>query len=316
MKKRFFAGILLVACLAALFGCGEKNRRAVGTCAGYDVLYEELRYMTLSVRDEMAETYGAKIRSNADAAEAHRAELESEVLSRLAREYTVLAAAAIYLPHRSIDDETTEAAVDAAVNEAIEALGGKKEYKKYLSEVYMTEHLMRFELAKAELENALKGALFTGTELENNTTFSAWLTDGNFVRVRQITLPAGADVSAIRSALENGTSPEDAPEGITGASVTAAFYLVRGLAEDPTLEEDAFALETVGAVGQARETEDGYRILVRMDDQTESFLANQASFYRIRLRNVRTDALLADIETTLRMELNDYGRSLDLLKIK
>ncbi|MBQ3639123.1 MAG: hypothetical protein II955_01225, partial [Clostridia bacterium] len=113
MKKRIFAGILLFACLAALFGCGGKSRRTVGTCAGYDILYEELRYMALSVRDETTETDGAN--------------LEEEVLSRLAREYTVLAAAAQYLPERSINDKTTKAAVDAAVAEAIEALGGKKE---------------------------------------------------------------------------------------------------------------------------------------------------------------------------------------------
>ena len=317
MKKRIFAGILLIVCLAALCGCGGKNRRAVGTCAGYDVLYEEFRYMTLSVRDRMAETYGAEIWDDPASAEAHRAELEETVFSQLAKEYTVLAAAAIYLPDRSIGDKTTKTAVDAAVNEAIETFGSKKEYKKILDELYMTEHLMRFELAKAELETALNSAFTVGTELENNETFSAWLTgDFNFVRVKQITLPASADAAAIRSALENGETPENAIKDLSGASVTAPFYLVRGLAEDPTLEKDAFALKSVGAVGEARETEGGYRILVRMDDQTEAFLANQASAYRKRLCDVLADAKFAEIESSLRLELNDYGRSLDLLKIK
>lgn len=316
MKKRIFAGILLFACLAALFGCGGKSRRTVGTCAGYDILYEELRYMALSVRDNMEETYGAGLWDHSASAEAHRAELEEEVLSRLSEEYIILAAAAQYLPERSINDKTTKAAVDAAVAEAIEALGGKKEYKKFLADVYMTEHLMRFELAKAELETALGDALFAGTELESNTAFSTWLTDGNFVRVRQITLPADADIAAIRQALKNGDTPENAIKNTSGASVTAPFYLVRGLAEDPTQEEDAFALNTVGAVGEAREIGNGYRILVRMEDQTEAFLTNQASAFRKRLREVRTDAKLSEIGSTLRAELNDYGRSIDLLQIK
>lgn len=313
--KRIVSGFLLLVCLFGLFGCKEKSSRVVGTAAEHEVLYDELRYITLSVRDLLEETYGAEIWNDPATAEAHRAELESEVLSKLAQDYAVLAAAAIYLPGRSLDDADIQNTVDAAVKEMTEALGGKKEYKQYLSEVYMTDHLMRYSLAKAELENALMDALFVGTELESDTAFSAWLTDGNFVRVKRIESTNFAEIEAVRNGLISGKEPEEAIAG-TDASLSTAFYLVRGFVDDPTLEEDAFSLEAVGSVGQIRKTDSGYRLLVRMEDNTETFLANQASAYRDALRKNRADEILSEIEASVSVVFNDYGKSIDLLKIK
>lgn len=313
--KRILSGFLLLVCLIGLFGCKGKNSRGVGTAAGHEILYDELRYMTLSVRDRLEETYGAGIWNDPAMADAHRAELESEVLLGLARDYAVLAAAQIYLPDRSLDDADIQSTVDTAVKEMTEALGGKKEYKKYLSEVYMTDRLMRFNLAKAELENALTDALFTGTELENDTVFSAWLANGNFVRVKRIESSDCAVIETVHNDLLAGKTPDEAVAG-TGATLSSAFYLVRGLVDDATLEEDAFALKAVGSVGQIRETDSGYRILIRMEDNTEAFLANQASSYRRKLRTARADAILSGIEASVSVALNDYGKSIDLLKIK
>lgn len=313
--KRIVSGLLLLVCLFGLFGCKGKNSRAVGMAAEHEILYDELRYMTLSVRDRLEETYGTGIWNDTEIAEAHRAELESEVLSGLARDYAVLAAAAIYLPARSLGDADIQSTVDAAVKEMTEALGSKKEYKKYLSEVYMTDRLMRFSLARAELENVLTDALFVGTELESDTAFSAWLTDGNFVRVKKIESADRAVIEAVRNDLLVGKTPEEAVTG-TDASLSTAFYLVRGFVDDPTLETDAFSLEAVGNIGQIRETDNGYRVLVRMENNTESFLANQASTYRNALRKARADAILSEIEGSVSVVLNDYGKSIDLLKIK
>ena len=314
--KRIVSGFLLLVCLFGLFGCKGKNSRVVGTAAEHEVLYDELRYITLSVRDLLEETYGAEIWNDPATAEAHRAELESEILSKLAQDYAVLAASAIYLPDRSLDDADIQSTVDAAIKEMTEALGGKKEYKQYLSQVYMTDRLMRYSLAKAELENALMDALFSGTELESDTAFSAWLTDGNFIRMKRIESADSAKIESIRNDLLSGKTPEEAIAG-TGASLSAAFYLVRGFDEkDPMLEADAFSLETVGSVGQIREINNGYRILVRVEDNTEMFLANQASAYRDSLRTARANAILSEIEASVSVVFNDYGKSIDLLKIK
>ena len=311
MKKRILVCLaalsLLLACLA---GCGSKNTRAVGTCAGYDVAFEELRYVALSVQDLLKEQYGE------DAWKDHRAELEAEVSARIAKDYNVLAAAAQYLPDRRPDDKDLAKRVDAAVAEATDALGGKAEYKQYLKDLGMTEHLFRFHIAKAMIEEELSDVLFAGTELENKETFSAWLTKGNFVHVRQIFAQTEADAQLIRTAIVGGAEPDDAVKLAGGAYARPASYLVRGLAVDQTLEADAFALAAVGDVSQPRETDDGWRILVRTDDNAETFLANQASAYLDRCRKVRAEVILAEFERATVFELNAYGKTIDLLNIR
>lgn len=311
MKKRILVCLaalsLLLACLA---GCGSKNTRTVGTCAGYDVAFEELRYVALSVQDLLKEQYGE------DAWKDHRAELEAEVSARIAKDYNVLAAAAHYLPDRRPDDKDLSKQVDAAVSEAIEALGGKKEYKQYLKDLGMTEHLFRFHIAKAMIEEELSDALFAGTDFENRETFSEWLTKGNFVHIRQIFAQTETDAELIRTAMIGGATPDEAVKLASGAYARPASYLVRGLAVDQTLEADAFALASVGDVSQPRQTDDGYRILIRTDDNTEAFLANQASAYLDRFRKVRAEAILAEFEKSTVFEPNDYGKTIDLLTIR
>ncbi len=323
LKRKITAVVLLIVFLFSAVGCGGKNRRSVGRCAGYEILYEELRYMTLSVRDSLAERDGDGIWDAEESAEAHRDELEREVWARIAEDYAVLAAAARYLPDRSVDDKDIQSAVDADIAEMRESVGGKSEFRKYLSAVYMTEHLLRFRLAAAQIESELTDALAAGTELENADAFTAWLTDGNLVRVRQVTVAADSEAAAetVRAALLGGATPEQAAEAANAlpnvsAAVTNAYYLVRGMAQDPTLEDDAFALRRTGDVSAVRQTEGGYRILVRAEDQTEAFLANQASAYLRRLRDLRISALLEETSASLSVERNDYGAGIDLLKIR
>ncbi len=323
MKNKIFACILMVCLLIGTVGCaGGNNRRAVGRAAGYDVLYEELRYMTLSVRDLLAERDGEQIWDTAETAEAHRAELEREVSNRIAKEYVVLAAASHYLPNRSLDDKDLQETVDAAVAEAIESLGSKKEYRQFLADLYMTEHLMRFSLAKAQLELELEDALFAETELKDVTAFLGWLAEGNIVWVRQITLPDGADAEAVADALRVGSSPEDAikadPASVADTKVTKSFLLIRGLAEDPTQETDAFSLERVGDVSTVRKIDGSYRVMIRTEDQLESetFLSYQASAYLKQLRAVRVEKILATFGETVAFTFNDFGKSIDLLKLK
>ena len=76
--------LALVLMLTALAGCTSRadreNQRVIGESGGFDVLYEELRFVTLLVKDAMAGEYGADIWKNADTAEQYRAELEERVM--------------------------------------------------------------------------------------------------------------------------------------------------------------------------------------------------------------------------------------------
>ena len=86
MKKtlRIAAAVLaIVMLLTAAVSCRSKQekqeQRVVGTCGGFEVLYEELRYVTLSYKDIFAATYGEDIWDNPETAEQYRAELEEKL---------------------------------------------------------------------------------------------------------------------------------------------------------------------------------------------------------------------------------------------
>ncbi len=278
------------------------------------------RSMTLSMKEQLSEQYGSDIWSTDEGAKSYRSELKTRVWNGIAEDYAVLAAVADYLPERSLNDKDIQTLVEQDLEEIIEAVGGKTEFKNYLSSVFMTEHLMEFHLAKAHLESELTESITLGTELESTETFSRWLSDGNLTRIRQIIVSESNRSLAddIRQSLIDGKTPEEAVSTIPeeSASLSGPFYLVRGMAEDSTLEEEAFRLSEVGEVSQISEADNGYRILIKADNQLESFLTNQASAFLKRLREIRIAVVLSEYQADVSFEPNEYGLGIDLLTIE
>lgn len=308
MKKRVISAVLIAGCLLALLaGCANREKEVVGSCAGYDVLYEEMRFVALSER---------KSKSGA--------ELERAVAEQIAADYAVLTAAKEFFPDLTIDAAEIQQAVDAAVEEAIESYGGKKEYKAFLKENNLTENYARLLLARAEIElkwkERLEAELFTGTELETETAFSAWLKSGNLVRVRRIVAESEATAQAILAELKAGKTPEEATNGKSGASLSARFYLVRGYSDDELLEADAFALTAEAPIGEIRQTETGYRVLILEEADFESFATYQLSTYFRNMRNEKYEAAsasrLAAAAAANPFVPNEVGSSIDLENMK
>ena len=131
---RILSGILLISLLSTgLLSCKSQwekdGEQVIGSCAGYDVLYEELRYVTLSYKDMFESTYGKGIWDTPETAEQYREELEDVVWDMMLNNYTVLAACAYYMDQASINDDSIDDAVDAQVQDTITELGGKKAFQ-------------------------------------------------------------------------------------------------------------------------------------------------------------------------------------------
>ena len=78
--KRMLACLLALMMLSSLLiACGndntEQEQKVIGTCAGYDVLYEELRYVTLSYKEKFEAPYGEGLWDNPETAEQYRTKL-------------------------------------------------------------------------------------------------------------------------------------------------------------------------------------------------------------------------------------------------
>ena len=307
MKKRLFSCLLAAFCLlATLAGCG-KNTRVVGSCAGYDVFYEELRFVALSVREE--------------AESGDEAGLEQKIAERFAADYAVFSVAKAYLPELSIDSPEIQDAATAAVKEAIESYGSKSAYRAFLKEHGLTEHLAKQLLARAELElrckEKIEAELFAGTYLETETAFADWLQNGNLVRVRRILTETSEEAEEIFALLQSGKTPEEA----AGAKLSNSFYLVRGYSDSSATEEIAFSLSAAHPISEIVPNQTGqYLIFIWEENDYETFGTYQQSTYFRNLRtekyNKRKEQLFAAAAEKITFALNDAGKAIDLATLK
>ena len=331
MNRICLALLALVLLLLPLTSCSSQKKQeqaVIGSCAGYDVLYEELRYVTLTYKDLFAATYGADIWNTPESAEKYRAELESTVWAMMRNNYAVLATCKAYgMTDEAMQDDAIEKAIEAEIKDAIESYGGKSEFKKALQELHMTEHFLRFCLRVAQLENEL---LFILTDdlglIENDSEkFLEWLNSGNCVYVQHVFIRNDPtdDIEANRALAEDvrmGLSLGTDISEYIGSSVNedlsniTPYYLVRDVYAKE-LESAAFALESPGDVSEVVDTGDGYYILVRMEEDYAQLLAKLSSLLT-SYQWARVESLVDKTKQDLTLELSDYGKSLDLLAIK
>jgi hypothetical protein len=334
MKKilRIAAAVLaIVMLLTAAVSCRSKQEKqeqtVVGTCGGFDVLYEELRYVTLTYKEMFESTYGKGIWDDPESAEKYRAELEETVMAMLCNNYAVLAACAHYMPHGTLDNDTIQQAVDREVEAARAEYGGETEFAKAMAEMHMTEHFLRFCIGVAELENELRYVLTydLGVIENDEAKFAEWLNEGNFAYVQHVFIrnDAGDDpaqnlehAQEVRRMLIQGT-----PIGeIINSSVnedtsnTAPYFLVRDV-YTKELEEAALSLHEDGAVSRVADSGEGYYVFQRIPYET-SLLTKQLPELLYSWQWAKVEDVVNEYKKELRVELNEYGKSIDLLAIK
>lgn len=351
MKKNTvrLLGVLLCAAVlaAALTSCGglsakeKREQTPVGTCAGYDVLYEELRYVVLTYKVIFESTYGKGIWDTPESAERYRAELEETVFRVMTNNYAVLAACAAYgLTADDVYGEEIDRAVEETIAEAVAEFENEKEYVAEMERLHMTDHLVRFTVRVLKAENELLFVLADdlggqGEEklgdlrvIPYNTTsaFAEWLARDNYRYVQHVFVrnDKGDDPVTNRAIAER--MREELRSGIKtiGQLVgsadnedltnTAPYFMVRGVYTE-ALESAAFGLARDGAVSDVVETADGFYVLVREAvpaGQLEKEINSLLSSYQWAV----LESIVDDFGEGLTIEYNDYGKSLDLLTIE
>ena len=327
--KRAALLLLILALLStALCGCSDKKyQEVIGSCAGYDVLYEELRYVTLSYKDMFEATYGEGIWDTPESAEKYRRELEDVVWDMMLNNYAVLAACAYYMDPASINDESLDDAVEAQIEDTINELGGKSAFRDSLEDLHMTEHFLRFCLRVAQLENELLYVLSDdlGIIEEDLDSFIAWMEDGNvrYVQHVYISNDPGDDKEenrAIAEGVRNQLLQGVDIGKIIGSSVNedmqnaAPYFLVRDVYVDE-MEDAAFALGFVGDVSQVVDVGTGYYVLQLME-YNDSALLLQAADLLTSYQWAKVEDVVETFRPQISLVLNDYGKGIDLLTIQ
>ena len=333
MKKtvRIAAALMAVVILLSMSaGCSSQKKleqTVIGTCGGFDVLYEELRYVTLTYKDMYKARYGEGIWDDPTTAEQYRAQLEAEVMAVLCNNYAVLAACAYYMPGITLDEKSIKDAVDREVDAAKEEYGGKSAFEKELKKTYTTENFLRFCIGVAELENELMYVLTDDLRIieDDAVKFLEWLGDGNCVYVQHVFIrnDEGDDPEAnrelaeeVRRMLIQGTDIGT----IINSSInedttnTAPYFLVRDVYVEE-LAGAALSLHEDGAVSRVADSGDGYYVFQRLPYE-KTLLTGQVPTLLNSWQWAKVEDIVDGFKKDLKVELNDFGKSIDLLTIE
>jgi hypothetical protein len=333
--KRMLACLLALMMLSSLLiACGndntEQEQKVIGTCAGYDVLYEELRYVTLSYKEKFEATYGEGLWNNPETAEQYRTKLEETVWGIMRNNYAVLALCGDYMDADQINSSTITDSVDEQIAQMIEDayFGNEETYHKDLLATHMTDHFMRFCLKVSALENELYYILTQdlGIIEDDQNRFADWLEDGNCVYVQHIYVrnDKGEDVEANRAKAEEARrqlmAGEKTVEQMIASAMnedlqnTAPYYVVRDVYTEE-IEAAAFSLENDGDVSEVVQTPDGFYVLVRMPSTEQTFVSKIPTLLK-SYQWAKLEAMVEAKKENLRVELNEYGKTIDLVTMQ
>ena len=337
MRKQNRILALMLALLIFTFslaGCSQ-NEKVIGTCGTYEILYEELRFITLTYKDRLDATYGDKNDENGTiwddpvTAEKYRKELEDAVWAMLHENYKTLIACEGYLLDREdLESDVIQQAVEEQIQATVAEYGSKSAFQKDLAASHMTENLFRFYLATEELKYELYYVLTRDLKIvENNESdFYDWLQDGNCVYAQHIFIKndEGDSVEENRAKAQRVrddiiTGKKTFAEYINSATNedltnVAPHYIVRDVNVDE-LADVALEMLSVGDVSEIAELEEGFYIFVRVADTPDMLLSQLPTLFNT-YQWVKVADVVNTFEDKVNIELNEFGSSIDLLKIQ
>ncbi len=232
--KRVLALFLVVIFALTCTGCSsgvldeekpsKEDLTVVGVAAGYEILYEELRCLTLSYRTILENKYGSGIWNNPETAGKYKSELE-----QLVTEAIVINISALKLASDNgitPDDKEVEEFVDIYMNQLASDFAAditkskgdddyspsRKEineaYAQYLKESFFTDHYYRYNISIDGCIEQLKQKLIGENKiLIDDESFLDYV-EKNFRRVYHIRTETKEDAELVRWILTNDMKSE------------------------------------------------------------------------------------------------------------
>ncbi len=219
MKKTaslLLAIVLLCSCISTFVSCSDgstlhkinptaEETQVVGTAGDYEILYDELRCITVNYREIMELKYGKGIWDNPETAELYREELTNYVIAALSVNSAALTAAAKH--DITPDDESVKDFVSiqlaSLVGELTELikLDHTEEnfvpsssmlnnyYRQFLTENHLSDRYNRFVMSVDGCIDALRVKLLRDGSLPSDDDSVKAFVNENFVHVFHVWLP-------------------------------------------------------------------------------------------------------------------------------
>jgi hypothetical protein len=346
LKRKILRAAVLfcVLCmlLCSICACANvQNKKTVAISGEYEIPYEQLRFLTMTYKMELDARYGdgndenGSIWDDATTAEEHRAELEELVWSTMRENYAILQACAAHkIGKDAFEGKEIKKAVDEQIAALIAEYPSKSIYKEALEASYATENLFRFYFALDEMKYMLHAAMLEdGAFITDEKAFEEWLLDGNGAYVQHFLLyhESEEEKEANREILEDArdkfmsgewTLADCINRANDDLSNVAPYYLMRGVHKD-VLIDAAIALDE-GDASEIIEMDGALYVLVRMEETpietSKDVFETPLSLQLTNLLSTYQWAIVGDAveaaKENLNIELNDYGKSIDLVTME
>ena len=343
MKRSIISLFLAIICLASLSSCASKYEpikssddelRIVGYVDKYPVYYDELRCSVMNAKKVMGEYYGIDPDSE-EFAQKYSEELKNRVFDGLKYNYAVqlLFEDGGY----SIEEANIQNAVQSKMQELIDECGSKRKYREYLEENFLTDRLQRFNIAISYASSELlyilndSGALkdyvdfdFTSISFgdiyftleDYSAAMDLLYSESILINTEYIFVSADiADHESIASSchaqLLDGASLSEIAKSNSSVSYKS-LHIVEGT-RDTNYFDAAKALSHEESC--CITTSSGSFVIKRIELDPDYVNNNYYDLIYTYLSvkvNEQTEAYAKDLE----LVLSDFGKTLDILKIK
>ncbi len=346
-KARIAVIITLSVVLVALITVGivlvardisgyRQDKKVVALCNGFEIPYEELRFLTMLYKGEMEYEYGEGIWDDPATAEQYRAELEKRVWDNLPENYVILSTCR----HLGIDTDskTMKNYVKEYVQEMKDSVGGNKEYKEFLAEQAMSENHFEFQMGISYLESAIyytlnDNGIYAYTQ-ENISDFIDYVMESDeYARTIHVYIENQegetvedrlARAQVITDRLLAITDDEErlaAMRAYIGSEVNDDLYSVsldgsyftHGEMDQP-YEDAAFGLELYG-VSEPFVSSGGVFVLMRLPLE-EDYVTQNCGTMLEYWQAVKMGLYMDQFRESCTVDLTEYGKSIDLVAMK
>ena len=334
--KRFLSVLLIIAIASSLLvSCSSKdklNKKVVGQVGGYDVYYEELRWMTMQYKDLLAATYGKDIWKSKDTAEQYRAELENMVYSNIIANYAILTLCDQDILKLNgakfidINSDEIQSLIEDYVNATVEEAGSRAAYNNSLEKNYLTDSLYRFITGVDICENLLFKYYCELTIIDDSDDAAMDYIYENFIRTVHIYIQNDAKdnvednrklAEAVRLKLLAGEDINQLVSNYSEDRYMASedgYYFTHGQ-YSKTYEDAAFAL-AIDDVSEVIETYSGFYVIKRLPLDDVYILSHFLSELKNQYLIAVFDKEINECKASLVFTPNDFGRSLDLVEME